>query len=183
MTIDVSATAAYGGSVSVTGTIIPNPGSNQEVDIAVNNPSGVNVLNSVVPVNGANGAFTYLSAVGGSSAWINGTYSVTVTWGTLTTTYTNHTTFQYGTVGTTTTSSSVQSTATVTTTVTSTTTTTTVSTTTQLSVVTVPTTVTSSTTVTTTSTVSNSTWEYIGIAGIAAAIVLAGLAVFMMRRR
>lgn len=180
VTIDVSAAATYQGAVNVNGKVIPNPGSNQEVDIAVNNPNGVNVLNSVVPIDGSTGSFTYSSPTGGSSAWINGTYTVTVTWGTLTATYKNQTTFQYGTISTSSTSSSSTQSTTATTTVTTTVTTTAVSTTT--SVQTVSTTVTSSTTVTTTSTVTNSTWEYIGIAGIAAAIVLAGVAVFMMRR-
>lgn len=202
--IDVAASATYNGTVTVTGYVIPNPGSSQEVDVAVNNPSGINVLNSVVAVDGTNGAYSYSSPAGGSSAWTNGTYVVTVTWGTLTSTYKNSTTFKYGTISTTTTSTSSSSSATpttVTTTVTSTTTqiststTTATTTTTQASTTTatltmtttsiqtstVPTTV--STVVVSTTSVASLTWVGIGVGGVVAAVILGGLAALFARRR
>jgi len=193
--VDINASGTYNGTITVTGHVIPNPGTSQEVDVAVNNPSGVNVLNNVVNVNAADGSYSYSSPAGGSSAWVNGTYKVTVTWGTLTSSYPNSTTFQYGTVSTTTTSSTATGSASTVTTTVSTTVTTTFSTattvaqpTTLTSTLTTTNTQTVSTivtgpTVTSTTTVSSATWLYVGIAGIVVALIAgAGAAVMMLRR-
>lgn len=175
-----------GTHVAITGTVTPAPGGTAyyAVSLEINSSQGLLAVYST-QVDDSTGSFSYTLTTGYSSnGWINGTYTITAVYQPSVSgpTYTSSTTFQYGGSSTTTsTSSSGQSTTTVTTTVTSTATS--VSTTTQLSMVTVPTTVTSSTTITSTSTVTNSTWEYVGIAGIAAAVVLAGIAVFMMRRR
>ena len=104
--VDVSATSVYGTSVTVSGTVVPNPGASQEVSIAVMSPNGAGVLNGVVSVNSATGGYTYTATPGGNSNWANGTYTVQVTWGTISQAYTNSTTFNYGTFTTTTTSTS-----------------------------------------------------------------------------
>jgi len=106
--VDVSASYAA-GTVTVSGTVVPNPGANQEVSVSVSAPNGAGVLSSVVPVNSATGGYTYSAAAGGNPNWVNGTYTVQVTWGTLTQAYTNSTTFKYGAATTTSTSSSTSS--------------------------------------------------------------------------
>lgn len=174
-----------GTHVIISGAVSPAPVSaGYSVSLEINTSQGLLTVYST-PVSATSGSFTYTMTTGyAPNGWINGTYTIVAVYASSSSgpTYTGSTTFQYGASATTTTStgSTSQSTTTITTTVTSTTIS--ISTTTQITVTTVPTTVTSSTTMTTTSTVTNSTWEYIGIAGIAAAIVLAGLTVFMMRR-
>ena len=60
--VDISASATS-SAVTISGFVIPNPGANQEVDVFVNNPNGVTVLQSVVSVNSADGSYSYSSPV------------------------------------------------------------------------------------------------------------------------
>ena len=204
--VTVSATSVYQKSVAVSGSVVPNPGANQEVSVAVTAPNGATVLNGVVPVNSTTGAYTYTAVPGGSSNWVNGTYVAQVTWGTLSQTYTNATSFTYGTVPTTTTSSSSSGSSTSssksvtfiassTTTTVATTTTQTVATTYVTTLVnpgtTIVTTITQGghTIVTTQSTVTtvqgsgSVTAEAIAAVGVVLAIIAGAIALMAMRRR
>ncbi len=113
--VDVSATATYGvpsGSMTISGAVVPNPGSGQEVNIVVNAPDGASVVDTDVGLANATGTYSFTTPTGGNPNWVNGTYTVEVTWGTLTNAYTNTTTVAYGKfVTSTSTSSSSHSTS------------------------------------------------------------------------
>jgi len=68
--------SSYKGSASYTisGTISPAPTQADQVGITVTNPSGTQVDIGNVPVT--SGAFSYSTAVGGTGAWISGTYTI-----------------------------------------------------------------------------------------------------------
>ena len=72
-----AAGASYKGSQSYTisGTISPVPTQADQVGITVKNPSGQTVDLASVAVT--SGSFTYSTAVGGTSNWITGTYTIT----------------------------------------------------------------------------------------------------------
>ena len=93
--------ASYTGSQSYTisGTVSPAPTQPDNVGITVKNPSGQTVDQDTAAVT--SGAFSYSTAVGGTSSWTSGTYTITATdsFGA-----TGTTTFTFST-GTTTTSS------------------------------------------------------------------------------
>jgi len=69
--------ASYKGSQSYTisGTVSPAPTGADQVGIVVKNPAGQTVDQDTAGVTG--GAFSYATAVGGSSAWTSGTYTIT----------------------------------------------------------------------------------------------------------
>jgi hypothetical protein len=68
--------ASYSGSQSyaISGTISPAPTQADQVGITVKNPSGQTV--DVASVTVSSGSFTYSTAVGGTSAWVTGTYTI-----------------------------------------------------------------------------------------------------------
>lgn len=186
--VDVNATSVYGKTVTVTGMVIPNPGANQEVSISVTAPDGANVLTAVVPVSSATGAFNYTATAGGSSHWVNGTYTVNAIWGTVNQAYSNTTTFAYGTFSSTTTTSSSSATGSTVTTIFSNTTISSITTVSSVTTVISGTTLTSVTTVvssiitTITSGGSNSTALYIGIVGVIIAVIAGALAAMALRK-
>ena len=69
--------SSYKGSAGYTiaGTISPAPTQADQVGITIANPSGTTVDVGNVPVT--SGAFSYSTAVGGTPAWISGTYTIT----------------------------------------------------------------------------------------------------------
>jgi hypothetical protein len=73
--------ASYSGSQSYTiaGAIAPAPGVADSVFLTVKNPSGQTVDASSSSVNPSTGGFTYSTAVGGSSNWVTGTYTISGT--------------------------------------------------------------------------------------------------------
>jgi len=92
--------ASYKGSQSYTisGTISPAPTQADQVGLVVKNPAGLTVDQDTAAVTG--GAFSYATAVGGSSAWTSGTYTITAldsngATGSATFTYTSTTTPTY----------------------------------------------------------------------------------------
>jgi hypothetical protein len=68
--------ASYSGtqSYTISGTISPAPTQADQVYLNVKNPSGQTV--DVASVSVSNGAFSYSTATGGTSAWITGTYTI-----------------------------------------------------------------------------------------------------------
>ncbi len=60
---------------TISGTISPAPTQPDQVFITVKNPSGSTVDSASATVT--SGAFSYSTAVGGSSAWVAGTYTIT----------------------------------------------------------------------------------------------------------
>jgi hypothetical protein len=73
--------ATYKGSQSYTisGSVSPAPGGPDNVFITVKNPSGTPVDAQSVSATPSTGAFTYATAVGGTSNWVTGTYTITAT--------------------------------------------------------------------------------------------------------
>ncbi|MDE1852987.1 MAG: hypothetical protein KGI38_04465 [Thaumarchaeota archaeon] len=71
--------ASYKGSqsYSISGTVSPAPTQPDQVGIVVKNPSGQTVDQDTAAVT--SGAFSYATAVGGTSAWTTGTYTITAT--------------------------------------------------------------------------------------------------------
>jgi len=71
--------ASYKGSQSYTisGTISPAPTQADSVGLVVTSPTGQTVDQDTAAVT--SGAFSYATAVGGSSAWTTGTYTITGT--------------------------------------------------------------------------------------------------------
>jgi len=71
--------ASYTGSQSYTisGTVSPAPTQPDNVGITVKNPSGQTVDQDTAAVT--SGAFSYSTAVGGTSSWTSGTYTITAT--------------------------------------------------------------------------------------------------------
>ena len=107
-TVSVSpSSGSYSGSqtIQLTGTVSPAPGSGTSATIDVLNPSGTLVRTDDVSVNGTTGAFSD-SFVAGGTNWINGEYTVVVTWELTISgpTYTGTASFAYVTTVTTTTS-------------------------------------------------------------------------------
>ncbi|MDG6913886.1 MAG: hypothetical protein JRN12_00210 [Nitrososphaerota archaeon] len=72
-----AAGASYSGSqaYTISGTISPAPTQPDQVGLTVKNPSGQTV--DIASVTVSSGSFTYSTAVGGTSAWISGTYTIT----------------------------------------------------------------------------------------------------------
>ena len=72
-----AAGASYSGSQTYTssGTISPAPTQPDQVGITVKNPSGQTV--DIASVTVSSGSFSYSTAVGGTSAWVTGTYTIT----------------------------------------------------------------------------------------------------------
>jgi hypothetical protein len=66
-------------SYTIAGTVSPAPGQADSAFIAVTNPAGVTVDAGSVPVNPSTGAFSYSTAVGGSSSWVTGAYTIKAT--------------------------------------------------------------------------------------------------------
>ncbi|MGH2639188.1 MAG: hypothetical protein ACRDF4_07925 [Rhabdochlamydiaceae bacterium] len=185
-----------GTHVMISGTVSPVPGqSGYQITLEVNTSQGQLAVYSV-PVDGTSGAYSYTLVTGYAvNGWINGTYTIKAVYASSVNgpTYTASTTFQYGASATTssTTTSTTSSVSTVTTTVSSTVTTTasTTATVTQSTTVTTATTVTSTSTapgttstLTVTTASSNGTDLGIGIAGIIAAVVVAGASAFLLRK-
>ena len=73
--------SSFKGSASYTisGTVSPAPGQADSAFISVTNPAGATVDAGSVPVSASAGTFSYSTAVGGSSLWITGTYTITAT--------------------------------------------------------------------------------------------------------
>ena len=69
--------ASYSNSQSYTisGTISPAPTQPDQVGLTVKNPSGQTV--DIASVTVSSGSFTYSTAVGGTAAWMSGTYTIT----------------------------------------------------------------------------------------------------------
>ena len=86
-------------------------GPNTGVTVTVTNPNGTVVIVMLASVNGSNGKYQLDFVTGGTSSWIDGTYSVTATWGAHPPTVSNSTSFTYLPVATTTTSSTTSSTS------------------------------------------------------------------------
>jgi len=76
-----AAGSSFKGSASytITGAVSPAPGQVDSAFIAVTNPSGSTVDAGNVPVSASTGAFSYSTAVGGSSLWVSGTYTIKAT--------------------------------------------------------------------------------------------------------
>jgi hypothetical protein len=72
-----AAGASYTGSqaYTISGTVTPAPTQPDEVGITVTNPNNQPVDRDTATVT--NGAFSYATAVGGTSAWITGVYTIT----------------------------------------------------------------------------------------------------------
>ena len=72
-----AAGASYSGSqtYTISGTISPAPTQPDQVGITVKGPSGQTV--DIASVTVSSGSFTYSTAVGGTSAWVTGTYTIT----------------------------------------------------------------------------------------------------------
>ncbi|MDG6917196.1 MAG: hypothetical protein JRM85_06360 [Nitrososphaerota archaeon] len=72
-----AAGASYSGSqtYTISGTISPAPTQPDQVGITVKNPSGQTV--DIASVTVSSGSFSYSTAVGGTSAWVTGTYTIT----------------------------------------------------------------------------------------------------------
>ena len=69
--------ASYTGSQSYTisGTISPAPTQADQVGLTVKNPTGQTV--DLASVTVSSGSFSYSTAVGGTAAWVTGTYTIT----------------------------------------------------------------------------------------------------------
>ena len=72
-----AAGASYSGSqaYTISGTISPAPTQPDQVGLTVKNPSGQTV--DIASVSVSSGSFSYSTAVGGTSAWVTGTYTIT----------------------------------------------------------------------------------------------------------
>ena len=72
-----AAGASYSGSqtYTISGTISPAPTQADQVGITVKSPSGQTV--DIASVTVSSGSFSYSTAVGGTSAWVTGTYTIT----------------------------------------------------------------------------------------------------------
>ena len=82
LTVQTNATSYVGEStVLITGQVTPAPGPNSSVSLRVYNPNMLLATAAVAPVNGTTGLYSSTFVTGGSSAWIEGTYSVNATWG------------------------------------------------------------------------------------------------------
>ena len=66
-------------SYTISGTVSPAPGQADSAFISVTNPAGKPVDAGSVPVSPNSGTFTYSTAVGGTSSWTTGTYTISVT--------------------------------------------------------------------------------------------------------
>jgi hypothetical protein len=68
--------ASYSNSqtYTISGTISPAPTQADQVGITVKNPSGQTV--DLASVSVSSGSFSYTTAVGGTSAWTSGTYTI-----------------------------------------------------------------------------------------------------------
>ncbi|MDG6983593.1 MAG: hypothetical protein JRN28_03470 [Nitrososphaerota archaeon] len=69
--------ASYSGSqtYTISGTISPAPTQADQVGLTVKNPSGQTV--DLASVTVSSGSFSYSTAVGGTAAWVTGTYTIT----------------------------------------------------------------------------------------------------------
>jgi hypothetical protein len=76
-----AAGSSFKGSQSYTiaGAVSPAPGQPDNAFITVKNPSGTTVDAASVAVSASTGDFSYSTAVGGSSSWVTGTYTITAT--------------------------------------------------------------------------------------------------------
>lgn len=77
--VNVSSSQINSGQpITISGTVSPAPSSGSAVTVSTANPNGQVVDISPVTVN--SGSFSYTYTTGGSSNWVNGTYTVTVTY-------------------------------------------------------------------------------------------------------
>jgi len=67
-----SGTTAY----TISGTITPTPALPDNVVITVTAPGGVSPVDETTVAVGAGGTFSYATNVGGSAAWVTGTYTI-----------------------------------------------------------------------------------------------------------
>jgi len=82
LTVHTNANSYAGeSSVTINGQVSPAPGPNTSVLLRVYNPNMLLTTAAVAPVNGTTGDYSSSFIAGGSSAWIDGTYSVNATWG------------------------------------------------------------------------------------------------------
>ncbi|MDA4124421.1 MAG: hypothetical protein OK438_03100 [Thaumarchaeota archaeon] len=106
----------YSGTqtVKVTGSVRATngsgPGQNTAVFVKITNPQNSIVVATTAAPNKTSGAYEADVVTGGSSAWVAGTYKVSVTWGAYPPTITNSTTFSYALAVTTTTTTTTTST-------------------------------------------------------------------------
>jgi len=200
ITVTVTATSSYGQWVDIAGTVSPAPNATGfEAGVSVDNSVGVQVIATDVNVT-ASGTFNYNYT--GVSSFVNGSYSVTVTYAqNVNEPYYGYATLQYGAVTTTSTSSSSTTTCStctttvfynVTTTVSEQITTTVVTSSAVTTTIVAPGTVTTVQPVTTiissVTTVSSAvsgvgTAEALGAVGIVIGIIAAVLAVMTMRKK
>ena len=74
---------SYSGNsnITITGQVSPAPGPNTAVLVRVFNPNSVIATAAEVAVNGTTGLYSVSFVAGGSSAWVDGRYTVNATWG------------------------------------------------------------------------------------------------------
>lgn len=94
--IAVSVTSSYGKWIFVVGTIYPAWATSAQVTINVHNPNGVQVL-SATAIQNPNTGTSSANFSAGTSNWINGTYTASVTWANSTTSNSGNALFTYGT--------------------------------------------------------------------------------------
>jgi hypothetical protein len=89
--------SSYSGNqpIEITGMVSPPPGANTAVFVKVENPNGAVVDISDDPVNGTSGSYSHITYTGGTSNWIVGAYTVSVTWSGNGTEASSATTFSY----------------------------------------------------------------------------------------
>ena len=68
-------------TIHVSGQISPAPGPSTAVFVRIYNPSRVLATLDQAQVNGTTGLYSDSFVTGGSSAWVDGTYTVNATWG------------------------------------------------------------------------------------------------------
>jgi hypothetical protein len=92
-----TASSSYSGTqtVSVTGQVTPPPTVPTSVVVTTKNPTGQVVDVGPGTVSMVDGTFAYNFVTGGTSAWAQGTYTVTGVWGSGPTNATQSTTFVY----------------------------------------------------------------------------------------
>lgn len=189
-TITVSTDKSYyygpngAATVSISGTVTPAPGvTGTNVAYTVVSPGGAQVIVGQTGVDATSGSYSATFVTGGTSSWVNGTYTVNVQYNGATASAN----FQYGNVSSSQGGTGTTTTVMVTTTIVEQTTTTVNAQTTVTVNAQTTTTVNAQTTTTvvqqTTVTAANSdTGLYVGIVGVVIAIIAGALSVMALRR-
>ncbi|MHB8567570.1 MAG: hypothetical protein ACYC7D_13900 [Nitrososphaerales archaeon] len=79
VTVNLSSTQLnVGQPLTISGAVSPAPPTGSALTVTTTNPSGQTV--DISPVNINSGSYSYTYTTGGSSNWVNGTYTVTATY-------------------------------------------------------------------------------------------------------